>query len=934
MTAPQKPGFHSDDATLAPHGDTLRPDEAPAPNDTAHPNDATLVPPPAGTHRTEPPPAPRGAAHEALTLPQPPSPPKPARAIAETVEVDQPPLAPPPPAPRPVGAAPDDATLDPNDPQAQEYQEAVAKTGHAVGTGASFGDYQLIEPIAKGGMGIVYKARQRKLNRVVAVKMILAGQFADRTDVDRFYAEAEAAAALTHPNIVAIHEIGEVSGQHFFSMDYIEGQSLAGMVRDSTFTPPQAAEYVRVIAETMQFAHERGIVHRDLKPSNILVDKQLRPLITDFGLAKQVSNQSQLTMSGAIVGTPSYMPPEQAAGDGDRVGPRSDIYSLGAILYELLTGRPPFRAASPFETVRQVIENDPLSPRLVNPGVPKDLETICLKCLQKDPAKRYDTSQDLAAELQRFIVGEPIHARPVGKAERIWRWCKRNPYLATAISAAVACLCLATVGLVVAYVNALKTLSLEQEKVALTESSFLKQKGVVDDLFTRVSEETLLNQPGMQPLRKDLMEKVLAYYQQFLAERGNDVKLKDELASTHYRIGVITEMLESADKALPFYETADKMQTELLLTSPDDPQRIEARANTLNALGTVWAKKKDSSRAGRQFSAAAALRERLVKLREANVDFKRMLANVYLNLGQVAMNSGDLPAAREHFRKSQEIRQAALKNDPKDFKVRRDIGKGFYGFGNLNWQAGDVIAAEKDYRQAIDMFEQLSHDNPADLDNNLLLAVSQRLLGDLKASTNEPEAAREAYDLSQRRLESLARRNPAVLDYQFERARVFMNLGDFEVGQERSLPAIAAFQQAVDILRSLADDYPLFPQYQRELAAALRELGAERAMLAEFNESLTNLKEAHQIVARLVTRYAAEREYNIQLAVTLRQLAAVQFDSGNKPDALQSIAQSQKILLDLLKPAPDDPVLQAQLESTKQMNAMFQTTPPGASGQN
>src|SRR5690606_1030354 len=194
-------------------------------------------------------------------------------------------------------------------------------------------------------------------------------------------------------------------------------------------------------------------VHRDLKPSNVLVDRTNRPLITDFGLAKQVSNQSQLTMSGAIIGTPSYMPPEQATGDGERVGPWSDIYSLGAILYELLTGRPPFRAATPFETIRQVIESEPVSPRLVNPSVPKDLETICLKCLQKEPAKRYATSQELAEELGRFINGEPIKARPIGRVARLWRLCRRYPYTASAVAAFVLVLIVASIGLTIANIR-------------------------------------------------------------------------------------------------------------------------------------------------------------------------------------------------------------------------------------------------------------------------------------------------------------------------------------------------------------------------------------------------------------------------------------------------------------------------------------------------
>ena len=366
-----------------------------------------------------------------------------------------------------------------HDPQTQEYHRAaMAAAPKAVTIGALFGHYELIEPIAKGGMGIVYKARQRNLNRVVAIKMILAGQFADQTDIDRFYAEAEAAAALSHPNIVAIHEIGEVQGQHFFSMDYIEGQSLADLVRENPLRPRRAAEFVRTIAETMQFAHDSGVVHRDLKPANVLLDKRQRPLITDFGLAKHVSGQSQRTMAGSIVGTPSYMPPEQASGKIDEVGPWSDLYSLGAILYELFTGRPPFRSASPFETIRQVLETEPLSPRLLNENVPKDLETICLKCLQKERVRRYTSAQELADELGRFLRGEPIQARPISQVARFWRLCKRYPVTSSAIALAVVVLIAATGISTGFYIQASRALVKSDESLG-------EAIAAVNDLFTR-----------------------------------------------------------------------------------------------------------------------------------------------------------------------------------------------------------------------------------------------------------------------------------------------------------------------------------------------------------------------------------------------------------------------------------------------------------------
>ncbi len=294
------------------------------------------------------------------------------------------------------------------------------------------GNYELLEEIARGGMGVVYRARQSNLNRIVAVKVLLHGPFSSAEFVRRFQTEAEAAAALRHPNIVSIYEIGEHDGHHFLSMEYIEGRNLSEVIREQPMSARRAAACLKTVAEAVEHAHQNGVVHRDLKPSNILLDALDAPRVTDFGLAKLVHRDSELTTTGQLLGSRRITcPPEQAAGKFSESGPRSDIYSLGAILYQLLTRRPPFEGETLADVLAQVQTAEPIPPRQLNPAVPADLQTICLKCLHKEPERRYATARELAEDLGRFLDNQPILARPVGAFERAWRACERRPVLAS-----------------------------------------------------------------------------------------------------------------------------------------------------------------------------------------------------------------------------------------------------------------------------------------------------------------------------------------------------------------------------------------------------------------------------------------------------------------------------------------------------------------------
>ena len=349
------------------------------------------------------------------------------------------------------------------------------------------GDYELLEEIARGGMGVVYKARQVSLNRVVAVKMILTGQLASEVEVNRFRSEALAAASLNHRNIVGIYEVGEHQGQPYYSMPFVEGQNLAQLVDSREWRPSDGTEAARLmakVAHAVQYAHDAGILHRDLKPGNILIDPEGEPCVTDFGLAKRLKGETKLTVTGDVLGTPSFMAPEQARGRAGYSTPATDIYSLGAVLYYLLTGRPPFKADSALDALLLVLEGEAVLPRRINPLVSGNLERICLRCLEKRPEDRYASAGDLARDLEKFVKGDSLMVNPQAIGRRFEAWAKRRPALAARFYTMLLCL-----GIVVTafrlkpYTTDVRHYEVIGVLVAWLVVSFLCQRGVDSERY-------------------------------------------------------------------------------------------------------------------------------------------------------------------------------------------------------------------------------------------------------------------------------------------------------------------------------------------------------------------------------------------------------------------------------------------------------------------
>jgi tRNA A-37 threonylcarbamoyl transferase component Bud32/tetratricopeptide (TPR) repeat protein len=478
------------------------------------------------------------------------------------------------------------------------------------------GSYELLAEIARGGMGVVYKARQPGVNRVVALKMTLAGQFASHEELRRFLAEAEAAGQLDHPNIVPIHDVGEHAGQPFFSMGYVDGPSLKAALVDGPLPPRRSAELMKTIADAVQFAHSKGIVHRDLKPANILTAADGSPRITDFGLAKRTTGDSNLTMTGEILGTPSFMAPEQAEGNTNKIGPQSDVYSLGATLYNLLTARPPFQAANGRETLQQVIEKDPIPLRQLNSSVPVDLETICHKCLQKNPDHRYSTASDLADDLGRFLGGEPIKARPVPLWKRGLKWARRKKAAAALIAVSV----LAFIGTILSTVLLLAAYADARREARTSEA--------VMNYLTGLFEDADPINFGGRALRTSARSPDRVTAKELVENRGDDLitALPDEPDVR----AALQDTVGNVSRSLALYEQAEKLLNESIkIRSEQSEKRPAELSASLYHLGWL---RQDQGR----YPEAAKLYQEALALRKEELASDLMAANIMFHLAWVS----------------------------------------------------------------------------------------------------------------------------------------------------------------------------------------------------------------------------------------------------------------------------------------------------------
>jgi tetratricopeptide (TPR) repeat protein len=720
--------------------------------------------------------------------------------------------------------------------------------------------YEILRELGRGGMGVVYLARQVNLNRLVALKMVLSGAHAGERERVRFQAEAGSVAKLRHPNIVQIHEIGEVDGRPFFSLEYVDGGSVADKLTGTPIPARDAASLMIPIARATQAAHDAGIVHRDLKPANVLLAGrtdakkpmgpagpllEATPKLTDFGLAKSLDSTDGPTQTGAVLGTPSYMAPEQAQGHSRNIGPAVDVYALGAILYELLTGRPPFRAETPLDTIMQVVTQEPVPPRQLQPKCPRDLETIALKCLQKEPRKRYGTAGEVADDLQRFLDGEPIRARPVGPLGRAWRWAKRNKAVAALVAALFLVLIAALVVTSALLVRANREHTRAVAQEARAKANLLKAIEAVDRMMTRVADERLAHLPQFEDERRRILEDAVTFYNEFLNQESDDPVLRHETARACTRLGKVFQGLGRAPQAIEAFTRAVQLQELLLAQNSSDPGLRNELAETLRQQGIAHRMLGQLDQAKKVYDRDRDLALELAREIPDEPKYAESLAESLRELAFLRFQERNVNEADGYFFQSAREWDKLAEARSGEFHYAMCQARAYHDLAFFHHTFGRVQLAETESRQALGLFEKLA--------------------------LQEPKRLKEiAPSLAQCRL-TLA----AVLAETNRAAQVDSLLK----------PALAVFER-------LVQDYPLSPLYRLQLAQALHTSAVRQQADGHLEAAETDLERAVTLFSKLNEEHPETIHHGIYLRRSFADLSRLHVRQGKTAQAVADLEKA------------------------------------------
>lgn len=716
-----------------------------------------------------------------------------------------------------------------------------------------FAGYDVLESLGSGGMGVVFKARQHSPNRMVALKTFHTAEPLHPELRERFVAEANAVARLQHPNIIQIFEAGEHAGRRFLSLEFVDGAPLSRVLNRKPQPPARAAEIVEVLARAMQHAHLAGILHRDLKPGNVLAPRIgtnasgepnydfQRLKIADFGLAKDLAAADGPTQLGDVLGTPSYMAPEQASGVQKKLTPAVDVYALGAILYEALTGHPPFLGSSSAETVVQVLSQEPVPPRRLRPDCPIDLETICLKCLEKLPAKRYESAAALADDLQRYRTHQPILARPAGTMERIVKWARRKPAQATLAGGAAAL----ALGLTIAgalYSAQLRRHNEQLQKLAQSErvaqqratSNFLIASETVSEM-TEIAADDLSHVPNLDSTRRRILQKALHLQRQLLEQDVANPAVKNDVAVAARRAGDIYVLLGDNKAAETHFRQASALHGELADQFPDNPLYRFERAQDLNGLGSLLGDMARSVEAESSFVEAAAILTRLINEHPDESSYAHQHARILINYGRFLGRSNRPVEAEAAFSQARDRLAALAEKHPTEPIYRERLAAAWVNLGLVRNASGQIGQSRIAYDRGGELLARLVDEYPEHRNYRWALAQMYTNQGNQLWGLGDRKAATLAYRFAYDTIRILTQRFPGIPEYRNSLAHCLENLGFalfrsiyfradepfWEQVQVIDLDAVAEGailrEEAVTEKRALAAEYPEVPDYHASL---------------------------------------------------------------------------------------------------------------------
>jgi tetratricopeptide (TPR) repeat protein len=785
--------------------------------------------------------------------------------------------------------------------------------------------YEILGELGTGGMGRVYRARQASLNRVVALKTIVVGGEGRDDLVRRFSREAETVARLHHPNVVQVYEFGEHDGLPWFAMELVQGVDLARKLGGTPVAAHSAAWLIEILARAMHAVHVEGqVLHRDLKPQNVMLLQdgpdtpldQCRPMITDFGLAKLLDAQGGQTPSEAMVGTPSYMAPELAKmGLAGRLEPTVDVYALGAILYECLTGRPPFRAETPVQTVLQVLETEPVAPRQLQPGVPRDLETICLKCLEKLARRRYPTALELADDLQRFLASEPIRARPAGVVERLWRWSRRNPRVALLAGALV---------LVVAFGFAGVTWQWRQAKVNYERAE--RNLGQAREVIWGMgqlgmgygADEGLAASPGLQPLRRDMLHKARDYYQTFLSQHSNDPNRQRDLAVSCQWVGIAASESGKLDEARDAYRQAGALFQTLVAEHPEVQAYRTWLASHHLYTGLIQCRTGQLDEALESQRQATAIWEQLVRERPDETQYRRNLALACWATGMIYMERSQPANAVPCYERAREIQRGLLSKDETSKDFRQRLADSSAGLGGLYQLAGQPDKTLLFLEEVHELRRRLVDKHPVDIWCQHDLARSELDLGEFHRAQDHQKEARNALESARQRLKQLSRDDPDIHDFQRNLAEASVHLGNLEREAGAFAEALSLLNQARGICQELLQDNPDVTQSQVVLADSYTGMGWVQRAARQPEKALAYLQEARASWEKLRRDHPGVPRFRSGLAEVYREIGDLQLAGGQPQAARQSYDQARQLQEELVRECRDIPSFARNLDRTKQ----------------